>query len=451
MGQDSPDFPARGVGMPANILKPHTIVDAKDPASKSTLFAGAVEGHVLVKNTNNALPLKKPKLLSLFGYDAAPVNAMHPSSNFQWTFGLEPLDTATYTSLLFNNPDPSTVPQYVNSTIISGGGSGAVTPAYWNSPYDALQQRAYEDGSTLFWDFATTGASTSVDPASDACLVFINAWASEGYDRSGSHDNFSDTLVSNVASQCSNTIVVIHNAGIRLVDQFVANPNVTGIIYAHLPGQDSGRAITALLYGDENFSGKLPYTVAKNESDYSKIYSPSLSSGLFSLFPQDNFTEGVFIDYRAFDKANITPRYEFGFGLSYTNFTFSNFKITKLSPGNQSPYPKSPIIPGGAADLWDAWVLVDVDVTNTGRVQGSEVAQLYVGIPDANGPIRQLRGFDKQNVAPGGTFHSRFTLTRRDLSVWDTTAQKWKLGSGQFGVWVGSSSRNFKANGTFTI
>jgi beta-glucosidase len=102
-----------------------------------------------------------------------------------------------------------------------------------------------------------------VTNSTDACLVFINAYATEALDRIGTHDDYSDTLVKNVASQCSNTIVVIHNAGVRLVDQFVDHPNVTAIIYGHLPGQDSGRAIVSLLYGDENFSSKLPYTVAR--------------------------------------------------------------------------------------------------------------------------------------------------------------------------------------------
>jgi beta-glucosidase len=81
-------------------------------------------------------------------------------------------------------------------------------------------------------------------------------------------DDFSDGLILNVANNCSNTIVVIHNAGVRLVDQWIEHPNVTAVIFAHLPGQDSGRAITQLLYGVQSPSGKLPYTVAKNESDY---------------------------------------------------------------------------------------------------------------------------------------------------------------------------------------
>ena len=94
--------------------------------------------------------------------------------------------------------------------------------------------------------------------------------------------------------------MVIHNAGIRLVDQWIEHPNVTALIFAHLPGQDSGRSIVSLLYGDESPSGKLPYTVARNESQYNvPVAHPE---GQYLRFPQDNFTEGVYIDYKDFDQ-----------------------------------------------------------------------------------------------------------------------------------------------------
>jgi beta-glucosidase len=145
-----------------------------------------------------------------------------------------------------------------------------------------------------------------VHAESDACLVFINAWATEGYDRAELRDDYSDALVLNVARQCANTIVVIHNAGIRLVDQFADHPNVTGIIFGHLPGQDSGRGLVSLLFGDESFSGRLPYTVGRNETDYNAV--PEGQQGEFFRFPQSDFTEGVYIDYKDFDRKNVTVR-----------------------------------------------------------------------------------------------------------------------------------------------
>lgn len=344
-----------------------------------------------------------------------------------------------------------------------------MTPAYWNSPYDAIQQRAYDDSTSLFWDFITIDSTSTVDPATDAALVFINAWASEGKDRPGLHDDFSDALVQNIAAQSNNTIVVIHNAGIRLVDQvsicvfrctfginnmreqWADNPNVTAIIYAHVPGQDSGRALVSLLYGDSNFSGKLPYTVAHNESDYGNLLTPTQPTGEYILFPDDDFTEGVYIDHRAFDKYNITPRYEFGFGLSYTTFTYSNLSIAGPSPTQFNTYPTGPILPGGAADLWTTVANVAATVSNTGDTQGQEVAQLYVGIPGTQQPVRQLRGFEKLALAPGQAGPVDFALTRRDLSVWDVETQKWALQTGEYRVYVGGSSRELPLVGTLTI
>ena len=140
---------------------------------------------------------------------------------------------------------------------------------------DELQRRASEDGSQILWDVSSF--DPDVDTSSDACLVFFNAFATEGMDRPGSHDDESDLLVTKVAAACNNTIVVIHNAGVRIVDRFVDHPNVTAVIFAHLPGQDSGRAIVSLPYGQTSFSGKLPYTVPRNESDLGTASFPDTS------------------------------------------------------------------------------------------------------------------------------------------------------------------------------
>lgn len=336
-----------------------------------------------------------------------------------------------------------------NGTMISGGGSGSTTPSIISTPFDAFTARAQLDNTALFWDF-TSSNPDGIDQNSDACIVFINAWATEGVDRlMGLSDTFSDDLVMNVASNCSNTIVVIHNVGPRMVNAWVDHPNVTAIVYAHLPGQDSGRATAALLYGDVNFSGKLPYTVAKNESDYGTLLGPCLPLGEFELYPQCNFTEGVYIDYKAFELHNITPQYEFGYGLSYTNFSYSDLKINKIPNTDTSTYPTGPILSGGQTDLWDVLYTVTASVSNIGKMTGSEVAQLYVGIP--GGPAKQLRGFEKKELQANETLPFTFELTRRDLSTWDVTAQKWALQSGNYSVFVGSSSMVLPLTDTICI
>lgn len=422
LGQDS-GFPTPGIGMASSYDAPHQIVDARDPNNKPILLQGAVEGHVLVKNVNNTLPLKSPRLLSVFGYSARSQD--------------------TYVGGSLAPPGLAIFPAFLNGTIYMGGGSGATSPSLAVSPFDAIVNRAYENGTALYWDLYSD--NPSVNPATEACLVLINAWAEEGFDRSTSHDDYSDNLVVNVANSCSNTIVIIHNAGIRLVDAFAEHPNVTAIIFAHGPGQDSGYALVQVLYGDVSPSGKLPYTVAKNESDYGDLLNPSMPEGQYGYFPQSNFSEGVFVDYKRFDASNIEPRYEFGFGLSYTTFNYSGLALTQAPNASLPAYPSGEVLMGGQKDLWDVLVNVSATVKNTGSVDGAEVAQLYVALPGGGSgstPIRQLRGFEKPLLTAGSSETVAFALTRRDLSIWDVVAQKWLLQSGTYTISVGASSRN---------
>jgi beta-glucosidase len=452
MGQDK-DFPVPGVGMPADLSAPHQIIDGRNASSKPVLLSGAIEGHVLVKNINNAVPLKAPKFLSIFGFSAkAPdQNDFSGGAIGAWTFGAE---SSNLTDLLDgfvggSARNPSGIA--INGTIFSGGGSGATSQSLVSAPFDAITQQCWEDDTEIFWDF--TSGNPKVYEGSEACLVIVNAFASESYDRPGLRDDYTDGLILNVANQCNNTVVIIHNAGPRVVDQFIEHPNVTALIFAHLPGQYSGKALVSILYGQSNPSGKLPYTVAKNESDYGAMLDPNLPDGIYIDFPQANFTEGVFIDYRHFDANALTPRYEFGFGLSYTTFNYSNLQITKTN-GNFAQYPTGAVLEGGQADLWDVLVNVTANVANTGSMGGAEVAQLYVGLPGAGGgtiPVRQLRGFDKPFINATETATVGFGLTRRDLSVWDTTAQKWSLLNGTYTSSVGPSSRNLPLVGTFAV
>lgn len=252
-------------------------------------------------------------------------------------------------------------------------------------------------------------------------------------------DQYSDDLVTNVAASCPNTIVVIHTVGIRLLDPWITNPNVTAVIIAHLPGSDSGPALVQLLYGEQSPSGKLPYTIPKQVSDYPVVY-PDVPQSDNLDSPQSNFTEGAYIDYRAFDQKNIEPRFEFGFGLSYTTFEYSalNIQMNDAAPGTSDP-----------GTVWNQAAVVTIVVANTGSVPGEEVAQLYIGIP--NSPVKQLRGFDKAMIGIGASVEFTYLLTRRDLSVWDTEQQAWDLQCGDYNVYVGSSSRDIRLTGKITI
>lgn len=422
-------------GFPENSVYPynvkHDIVDVRDDHASLIREIGAA-GTVLVKNVNNTLPLQNPRFLNIYGYDAEvkgqPWN--NPSrfgGGYEENFGWNTL----------------------NGTLITAGGSGSSTPPYVISPFKAIQDRIIADRGTLRWDFY--GINPTVYANADACLVFINAYASESFDRTSLTDSFSDQLVHNVATNCSNTIVVIHSAGIRVVDAWIEHPNVTAVLYAGVPGQESGNAIADVLYGDVNPSGRLPYTVARKESDYGDLLNSTVDESI-PAFLQDDFTEGVYIDYRAFDAKNITPRYEFGYGLSYTTFSYSNLSLGAAEGAKISPFPSSDveIVQGGHPQLWDVLYRVTTTITNTGKVAGHEVAQLYLGIPDS--PKKQLRGFERVGILqPGESKEVEFELTRRDLSIWNVEAQQWEVQKGQYGVWVGASSRDVRAEDEIVV
>lgn len=456
-----------GTGLPADLNAPHEIVDARDPASEDVLLQSAIEGHVLVKNTNNALPLKKPKMMSVFGYDAvAPSRNTPTGGRFnKWGFGMENTLTVpglgffndTYLGRLFlsNEPWNAPVPGVAyNGTLITGGGSGAVTPAFIDAPLDALQRQARADRTIMAWD--TDSQNPTVNQASDVCLVFINEQSAEGWDRPNIQDQYSDDLVLNVAAQCNNTQVIIHNAGIRSVERFIENPNITAVIFAHLPGQETGQSIVDILYGKQSPSGRLPYTVAKKPSDYGRLLNPTIPDANSNFYLQDNFTEGIYIDYKDFIARNVTPQYAFGFGLTYSEFSYSDLSTSLANDTTASVQGATyngngtRVQPeGGDPNLWKSAASVTCTIKNTGSVAAAEVAQLYLHIP--GGPDRVLRGFEKKLLQPGEESEVTFELNRRDLSTWDVEEQAWVLQSGEYGVMVGKSVVDIQLRGSLTV
>lgn len=149
---------------------------------------------------------------------------------------------------------------------------------------------------------------------------------------------------------------------------------------------------------------------------------------------------------------NITPQYEFGFGLSYTTFNYSDLSMHWTDVNFDETAPKGdenglPMPEGGLLSLWDIMLRVSLNVRNTGSMGSSEVAQLYVGIP--GGPLKQLRGFDKKYLNAGEAREFSFELTRRDLSIW--TPDGWKLQRGNYHVYVGKSVLNIQLTSTVNI
>ena len=222
------------------------------------------------------------------------------------------------------------------------------------------------------------------------------------------------------------------------------NPNITAIVFAGLPGMESGNSLVDVLYGAYNPSGKLPFTMAYQLSDYPALVDYNVTNFL----PNDTsikYTEGVLLDYRAFDARNITPRYPFMHGLSYTNFTYANASVIRVN----STASAATIAPGGPQNGFDLAYNVTASVTNSGKVAGNATPQLYIGFPSGYGqPPRVMRGFDKVLLQPGQTGRVTFPLRRKDISTWDVPSQSWVIPSGQITAYVAESSRDIRAQVT---
>ncbi|XP_014551603.1 glycoside hydrolase family 3 protein [Bipolaris victoriae FI3] len=389
-------------------------------------------GTVLLKNVDRALPLKAPRNVAIFGNGASELARSSVLNQQNYEYG----------------------------AIFAGGGSGTGQNTYVITPLTAIQQRVREDRGIVQYFLNNThiinnNVSTLVIPRDvpDVCIVMLKTWAEEGDDRYhlGSDWN-GDKVVESVASFCNNTVVVTHSSGVNTLP-WSDHPNVTAILAAHFPGEESGNSLVDILYGDFNPSGHLPYTIAKNGDDWNAPPTTEIQTDGFNDW-QSWFDEKLEIDYRHFDMHNISVRYEFGFGLSYTTFSISDIKSAPLKDAITSHPENLPIQPGGNPALWEAIYNVTVSVANTGDVAGAAVPQLYVGLPSsapAGTPVRQLRGFEKVYLEEGETQSVSFELMRRDLSYWDVVSQQWVIPEGEFNIWVGLSSRDLKVHDSFTV
>ena len=389
-------------------------------------------GTVLLKNVDNALPLKAPRNVAIFGNDASEPARSSVINQQNYEFG----------------------------TLFAGGGSGTGQFASMMSPLRAFQDRVGADGGIVqsFLNntyIITNDISTLVIPrrVPDVCIVMLKTWAEEAADRSHlASDWDGDDVVTAVAGFCNNTVVVTHSAGINTLP-WSDHPNVTAIVAAHFPGEESGHSLVDILYGDVNPSGHLPYTVAKNGTDYNAPPTTAINTTGFHDW-QSWFDEKLEIDYRYFDMHNISVLYEFGFGLSYTTFDIKDISAQACASNITSMPEQLPIQPGGNPALWDTVYNVTVTVSNTGSVAGAAVPQLYVGLPSsapAGTPVRQLRGFEKVYLEKGESQTVNFELLRRDLSYWDIISQQWVIPEGEFTAWVGHSSRDLKVSKSFTV
>lgn len=291
-------------------------VDVRGDHHKLIREIGA-KGTVLLKNTG-VLPLNKPKFVAVVGEDA------------------------------FQNPaGPNGCPDHGcdDGTLAMGWGSGTAAYPYLITPDSAIQAQVVQDGGiyqSISDNYKTKQIKDLVTQADVTAIVFVNADAGEGYitvdKNEGDRQNLTlwkggDELIKNVSSWCNNTIVVMHTVGATIVTEWYNNPNITAILWAGLPGQESGNSIVDILYGKTNPSGRTPFTWGASRESYGTdvMYKPN------GPVPQQDFTEGVFIDYKHFDRTNQTPIYEFGYGLSYTTFSYSDITVEKSNAGEYKP------------------------------------------------------------------------------------------------------------------
>ncbi|MGA8660615.1 MAG: glycoside hydrolase family 3 C-terminal domain-containing protein [Chthoniobacterales bacterium] len=263
------------------------------------------------------------------------------------------------------------------------------------------------------------------------CAGISNEYEGEGEDRPFQLPEFQDELISNLANVNHRTIVVFHGGG--NFDSHLWINRVSGLIESFYPGQNGGQALAEILFGDVNPSGKLPVTFEKRIED-----NPA-----FATFPNPlnshpdaiSYSEGIFIGYRGYEKNHVKPLFPFGFGLSYTTFAYSDLKIEPATFTGTEP------------------AKVSFTVTNTGKVAGAEIAELYVGQenPPISRPIKELKGFEKVFLEPGQSKTVTLGLNQRSFAYFNTATEKWDALPGTYKVLVGGSSQNTPLSGTVVV
>ena len=235
-----------------------------------------------------------------------------------------------------------------------------------------------------------------------------------------------DELINQIAAANKNTIVVITSGG--GVDMMPWIDHVPALFEAWYPGEEGGTALAQLLFGEFNPSGRLPISIERRWEDNAAhdSYYPKAGS------KKVEYSEGIFVGYRHFDKSTTKPLFPFGYGLSYTTFAYKNLSISTPSPDQ---------------------VGVTFDVTNNGARAGADVAEVFVGDRHAPvpRPVKELKGFAKVNLNPGETKSVTVNLDRRAFSYYDVGKHAWTVAPGDFEVYVARSAAEIELTGKVTV
>ncbi len=250
---------------------------------------------------------------------------------------------------------------------------------------------------------------------------------SEGGDRTFDLPYGQDELTRAMSAANPKTIVTVTSGG--NVDSTTWIDQVPALVEGWYGGQAGGRGMAEILFGDVNPSGHLPATFERKAED-----NPSFAN----YYPEGDskrvvYKDGIFVGYRGYEKAGVKPLFPFGFGMSYTTFSFSNLKVT----------------PGATP----ASATVEFDVTNSGTRKGADVAQVYVSEPNAKvaRPAHELKGFERVELAAGETKHVSVPLNARAFAYYDVGKKGWTIDPGQFTIGVGDSLASLSLQGTLQI
>jgi beta-glucosidase len=250
------------------------------------------------------------------------------------------------------------------------------------------------------------------------CVGFDSSTELEGSDRAFALPAAQRALIEAMCTANRNTVVVLCSGG--SVDTSGWGDRIAALLHAFYPGQEGGRAIAEILFGDVNPSGKLPFSFDKalEENPAYPYYGADADK-------RTHYTEGVFVGYRGYDRKKAPPLFPFGHGLSYTTFVYSELTVARKSSGAIS---------------------VACEVRNIGKRAGAEVVQVYVRDVKASveRPVKELKAFAKVALKPGQKKRVTVMLKESDLAFYDVRDHRWVVESGEFEVLVGASSRDVR-------
>ena len=261
------------------------------------------------------------------------------------------------------------------------------------------------------------------------CVGFDPKTESEGSDRTFQLPGGQDELIRQISSVNKNTIIVITGGGNVDMTQWV--DRVPAILHAWYPGQEGGNALAQIVFGDYSPSGKLPVSFERRWEDNPTFHSYYPAKGESRV----QYSEGIFVGYRYYDRSETKPMFAFGHGLSYTTFEYGKLSVTPATGNLNAP------------------VTVSFDVKNTGHREGAEVAELYVGDAHASvpRPLKELKGFAKVSLKAGESKRVTIKLDRRAFSFYDVKKSDWNAEAGEFTILVGASSDDIRLRDKFTL